>query len=399
MNSTTMHVNSYPTMEDGFAISSAGYLLPRSGLAALEPGLTHDNRVGISSLEVQQHWLEMNVSVFDHQLFAHGLLGDVVPFPPDPSHPATFNLSRFERDVHIPQGSRGTTGDADYKFAVGLHHDSIPAIGSVSVFPEHRSAMDGTQNIIHAPLPKATNIGGDSVGSGLGFFAGKDTPSPSSGANPAHAFPTIFSSPSSQGVRSAQSPSPTFLPYSLRSSSTPTSVSHASAYGELKRDPSRTITPNHGGLMSSTELLQQPTAHPSPPKECCAALDNSVRTLRSVRTRFGDVYAEHEICPDRVGGRWVCQCGSTFARDSDWERHAMHSLSHSAGGGFDCNICDISFTRSDAMFRHRRKKHGDPKPNSSGPREREDERSQRFSRERQQTRYPTPNNKSRSHGL
>ncbi|KAI9454746.1 hypothetical protein BJY52DRAFT_704840 [Lactarius psammicola] len=84
----------------------------------------------------------------------------------------------------------------------------------------------------------------------------------------------------------------------------------------------------------------------------------SARTLRSVRTKYGDVYAEYELSTDQAGGRWVCQCGSTFVRDSDWERHAMHSLSHGVGGGFDCNICDISFTRSDAMSRHLRKKHG-----------------------------------------
>ncbi|KAI0295906.1 hypothetical protein B0F90DRAFT_1669945 [Multifurca ochricompacta] len=86
--------------------------------------------------------------------------------------------------------------------------------------------------------------------------------------------------------------------------------------------------------------------------------ERSTCTLRSVQTRSGEVYAEYEsYTTDGASCHWVCQCGSTFVRDSDWERHAMHSLSHSAGGGFDCNLCDISFTRSDALFRHRRKKH------------------------------------------
>jgi hypothetical protein len=102
----------------------------------------------------------------------------------------------------------------------------------------------------------------------------------------------------------------------------------------------------------------EPSMLPSHRQECAGQAD-STPTLRSIRTRFGDVYAAHELCKNRTGGRWVCQCGSTFVRDSDWERHAVHSLSHSTGGGFDCSICDISFTRSDAMFRHRRKKHGD----------------------------------------
>ncbi|KAH9015260.1 hypothetical protein EDB83DRAFT_2556452 [Lactarius deliciosus] len=90
------------------------------------------------------------------------------------------------------------------------------------------------------------------------------------------------------------------------------------------------------------------------------------RTMRSIRTKCGDVYAEYELSTDRAGGRWVCQCGSTFVRDSDWERHAMHSLSHGVGGGFDCSICDISFTRSDAMSRHLRKKHGGLKAQVQG---------------------------------
>ena len=87
---------------------------------------------------------------------------------------------------------------------------------------------------------------------------------------------------------------------------------------------------------------------------------------RSVRTQHGDVYAEYELGTDRASGRWVCQCGSTFVRDSDWERHAVHSLSHGVGGGFDCSICDISFTRSDAMARHLRKKHGGSRTQRQG---------------------------------
>ena len=335
------------------------------------------------------------------QIFAHGLLGDVVsehyqiPFTPNPPQPVTFDLSRFSRNVHTPHAPPGTNGhsDADYKFGVVGH--SIPTGESFSVFPGQRPMSDGTQNSIPPHLPKAAYANGNIAASDAGFFAGKDTSPRFNGANPT-AFPVVFPGASSLGVRPAQPSSSTFPPYPPSCSSTPPSVLHGLAYEESKREPSRPFLQNQHSALSSTEPLERPAAHPGPPKEC-GSPDKSVRTLRSVRTRFGDVYAEHELYTDRVGGRWVCQCGSTFARDSDWERHAMHSLSHSAGGGFDCNICDISFTRSDAMFRHRRKKHGDPKPNMLGSREREDEHP-RFSRDRQlQTRFPTP--KSRGHAF
>jgi len=331
-------------------------------------------------------------------IFAHGLLGDAtsehyqIPFTPNLPHPVTVDLG-FNRNVHIPHAPSGTNSrsDADYKFAAVDH--LIPAGESFSVFPGQRPMTDGTQNSIPSHLPKAAYV---NPASDAGFFAGKDTSPRFNGANPT-AFPVIFSSASSLGVRPAQPPSSTFPPYPPSYSSTHPSVSYGPAYEESKREPSRPISRGQNSALSSSEPLERPAAHPGLPKECYSP-DKTVRTLRSVRTRFGDVYAEHELYTDRVGGRWVCQCGSTFARDSDWERHAMHSLSHSAGGGFDCNICDISFTRSDAMFRHRRKKHGDPKPSTLGSREREDERA-RLSRDRQQLpmRLSTP--KSRGHAF
>ncbi|KAH9954333.1 hypothetical protein BC827DRAFT_967078 [Russula dissimulans] len=393
MTSTAVYLNNYSAMDDGIAITSTGYLSPRNGLSALEPGATYDSRFGMASLDVQQqHCLEMNI-------FAHGLLGDVVsehyqiPFTPNPPQPVAVDLSCFNRNVQIPHDPPRTNshGDADYKFGAVDH--SIPAGGSFSVFP-------GTQNPIHAHLPRAAYVNGSTAASDAGFFARKhteNTPSPRfNGANPT-AFPDFFPGASSLGVRPAQPSTSTFPQYPPSCSSTPSAL-RGLAYEESKREPSRPISHNQHSALSSTEPLERPAAYPGPPKDCCS-VDASVRTLRSVRTRFGDVYAEHELCTDRVGGRWVCQCGSTFARDSDWERHAMHSLSHSAGGGFDCNICDISFTRSDAMFRHRRKKHGDPKPNTLGSREREDERS-RLSRDRQlQMRFPGPTPKSRGHGV
>jgi hypothetical protein len=172
------------------------------------------------------------------------------------------------------------------------------------------------------------------------------------GATPVRNFPGTFACTSPPDAGPTQSRSSAFLS-PPPSSPTPAPMSRGPAYQALE-------SPVHSswhGVLSSAEPSERPAMPPWPQQEC-AGQAGSASTLRSVRTRFGDVYAEYELCTNRAGGRWVCQCGSTFVRDSDWERHAVHSLSHSAGGGFDCNICDISFTRSDAMFRHRRKKHG-----------------------------------------
>jgi len=216
----------------------------------------------------------------------------------------------------------------------------------------------------------------------------------------------ISSAFSPSGVRSvtagARSPPSTFAPYPTSGSPKSPSISQGGTYQAPKCEPSSPSPPNRGSILCSVERPEQ-SAAPSPPAPAplpaaslCGAAGQEhlkpVRTLRSVRTRFGDVYAEHEQVEEQGGGgsgggRWVCQCGSTFVRDSDWERHAMHSLSHSAGGGFDCNLCDISFTRSDAMFRHRRKKHGIRNAPCRGPRESEDEGPQPLSRERQMTRF------------
>jgi hypothetical protein len=304
------------------------------------------------------------------QILAQGLLADVfseryhIPFTPDRPYPATLGLnshSNFDRNVHVPQGSPGTDYEANYDFWMGLQPP--PATGSVSVFPEQRGMMNSTQRPITRAQPRSTYIYDGLTEADGGAFLSRnagDTPH-CEGSTPAHTFPSAVSNPLLSDLgRPTQSPSSTFPPYPHASSSTPISISRAS-YQALKRQPSSPASPRQRGATSSSKPPEQPAPHPVPP-EICPGQEKCVRTLRSVRTRFGDVYAEHESGTDRAGGRWVCQCGSTFVRDSDWERHAMHSLSHSAGGGFDCNICDISFTRSDAMFRHRRKKHGDSKP-------------------------------------
>lgn len=265
---------------------------------------------------------------------------------------------------------------------MGAHSLSPPiAAGSISVLPEQRPTIDGAQS--SAPptaCPRISNIRGHHARSDRGFFVSKDnrtnhTPSPriEGPTSTTHPFPDTFpSGSSSPGVYSAtQSASPKFLPYPRGPFSTSTPIPQEPACPTPRRASSTSpvsppVPPSTSrGFLSSAGPSEKPVARPVPPKEC-AEQERAGRTLRSVRTRSGDVFAEYELSADRTSGRWVCQCGSTFVRDSDWERHAMHSLSHSEGGGYDCTICDISFTRSDAMFRHRRKKHCDTVPGGKG---------------------------------
>jgi len=343
---------------------------------------------------------------------------------PDPPYPVPVILdsefsSYSNQNGHVPQGSSTGSGhETNYDFWMGPHHSSS-AGGSVSssvMHPEQRpTAMDGTP--LASAIPQAwqrsayTHSG--PAGSAGAFYVRKEpdgVPSPHfRSATTARTFSgpdDISSAFSPSGVRSvtagARSPPSTFAPYPTSGSPKSPSISQGGTYQAPKCEPSSPSPPNRGSILCSVERPEQ-SAAPSPPAPAplpaaslCGAAGQEhlkpVRTLRSVRTRFGDVYAEHEQVEEQGGGgsgggRWVCQCGSTFVRDSDWERHAMHSLSHSAGGGFDCNLCDISFTRSDAMFRHRRKKHGIRNAPCRGPRESEDEGPQPLSRERQMTRF------------
>jgi hypothetical protein len=263
---------------------------------------------------------------------------------------------------------------------MGAHSPSPPiAAGSISVLPEQRPKINGTQNSVpFTPWPRISNIRDHTTRSDRGFFVRKDTtnhmPSPhiiEGSTSTTHPFPDTFPSASSPGVYSAaESASSTFLPFPRCRFSTSTPIPQEPAYPIPKRASSTSpvpppVPPTCHGYLSSAGPSEKPVARPVLQKECTEQ-EKAGRTLRSVRTRSEDVFAEYEPGTDRTGGRWVCQCGSTFVRDSDWERHAMHSLSHSEGGGYDCSICDISFTRSDAMFRHRRKKHGDTVPGGKG---------------------------------
>jgi hypothetical protein len=231
-----------------------------------------------------------------------------------------------------------------------------PAARSVSVLPAQRPTNNGTQSATPTAWPTSSNIRGHPARSDGGVFVSKDAHHMASprleSATPTHAFPGTFSNASSSGVYSAQSSSSTFPPYPHSRFSTSAPVPQGPA-SSASRCASSSVHPRE--KPAPRPMTQEGPEQPKPG-----------RTLRSVRTRSEDVYAEYELNEDGTAGRWVCQCGSTFVRDSDWERHAMHSLSHSEGGGYDCTICDISFTRSDAMFRHRRKKHGDTVPGGKG---------------------------------
>ena len=308
------------------------------------------------------------------QIFALGLLPGIisnghVPFTADSSHPSTMNFasySNFNRNVQYPPGS---TEANHYNFHMGTHLP--PVAGSVSALPEQRPTINGTQSSAPTAWTRSSNIRGHPARSNGGLYVGKDTncapPPRVEGATRTHTFPETFSGASSPGVYSAQPASSTFSPYPHSRFSTGPFVPQGPAYPAPS--PSRgssppvspPVSPSRHSFLSSAAPSEKSAPHLVPQNECTEQ-EKSGHTLRSVRTRFGDVYAEFE----RAGGRWVCQCGSTFVRDSDWERHAMHSLSHSEGGGYDCSICDISFTRSDAMFRHRRKKHGDTAPGGKG---------------------------------
>jgi hypothetical protein len=259
---------------------------------------------------------------------------------------------------------------------MGAHDSPSPPIaaGSISVLPEQRPKINGTQNsALSIPWPRIPSIRDHTARSDRGFFVRKDTTNHTSSpriegpTSTTHPFPDTFPSASSPGVYSTSS---TFLPYPRGRFSTSTPIPQEAAYPIPKRACSTSpvpppVPPACLNYLSSAGPSEKPVPRPVPQKECTEQ-EKAGRTLRSVRTRSEDVFAEYEPGTDRTGGRWVCQCGSTFVRDSDWERHAMHSLSHSEGGGYDCTICDISFTRSDAMFRHRRKKHGDTLPGGKG---------------------------------
>jgi len=430
MNPTLVHMSNHSATEDAIATAN-GYPLSSNGWATLEPRAGYDNRVAMMMAPqvVQGHSLQTNVGLLHYssmtpfpfcfppprersfysnclslQVFAHWPSAAAiteqyhVPFNPDPPYPEPVphefgSYSNFDsdRDVHVSQGhNAGANHGTNYDhFWMGSYSPpSESDAGSVSprVLPEQRATMNGTPPA--SSTPPAWQRGTYVCGSDGDFYVCEEADgAPSAqfkGATVAHTFPSPFSLGGMTAV--AQSPASTPPQYHPSHSQDPPSISQGRAhqYHAPRSEPMGPVPPNQRGVLCSAERSEQRTIQSRKASPCnVAGQEKPIRTLRSVRTRSGDVYAEHEQGTDQIdgigsSGRWVCQCGSTFVRDSDWERHAMHSLSHSAGGGFDCNLCDISFTRSDAMFRHRRKKHGIKSAPCRVPRDSEDEASQPF---------------------
>jgi hypothetical protein len=63
MNPTLVHVNNYPTTEDGIATTTSGYFLPQNGWAAVEPRVAYDSRFAMTALDVQKHSLATPTNV------------------------------------------------------------------------------------------------------------------------------------------------------------------------------------------------------------------------------------------------------------------------------------------------------------------------------------------------
>ena len=98
-------------------------------------------------------------------------------------------------------------------------------------------------------------------------------------------------------------------------SQNPPSISQGRAHQDhpLRSEPLGPVPPNQRGV----QLRKVSPCN-------VAGQEKPIQTLWGMRTRSGNVCVEHEQGTDQIGGigssgRWVCQCGSTFVRDSDWE--------------------------------------------------------------------------------
>ena len=300
----------------------------------------------------------------------HGLLPDSTPeqfhVRLDPNSPYTGGIpqprtsassySTFGQRAYLPQDSLRTICDANDVFWMDLHSDmSAPGFADQ---PHAHLTTNDTQSPIQSAWP--TNSC-----EGLGQLARSSTAFKDHDHLPSHSGYTRAPTAYSQSAVGASPPDgyPTqsppralesYLPF-IPSTSAP--IQRGLPYQGLEHESASALASTWPSVLGSATPA-------SGPDRSSERGDQAGPARRSVRTQHGDVSAEYEL--GTTGGRWVCQCGSTFVRDSDWERHAVHSLSHGVGGGFDCSICDISFTRSDAMARHLRKKHGGLKAQTQG---------------------------------
>ena len=312
----------------------------------------------------------------------HGLLPDSTPeqfhVRLDPNSPYTGGIpqprtsassySTFGQRAYLPQDSLRTICDANDVFWMDLHSDmSAPGFADQ---PHAHLTTNYTQSPVQSAWPTNSCGGlGQLERRSIAFNDQEDLPSHSGYTGAPTAYTRLESAVSASPPDGypTQSPPPALESYLPFTPSTSAPIQREPPYQALHHESPRAsgFALSCPSILGSAEQSATP-ASASGHNRSSEHSELAKSARRSVRTQHGDVYAEYELGTDRASGRWVCQCGSTFVRDSDWERHAVHSLSHGVGGGFDCSICDISFTRSDAMARHLRKKHGGLKAQTQG---------------------------------
>ncbi|KAI9434248.1 hypothetical protein H4582DRAFT_815347 [Lactarius indigo] len=387
MNPSDAHRKSYQVTRGGGLVTTytSRHLLPPSTLVA--PAFMHNDQEGRTAPGIQRHVHSVGTDLFPNfpppQTFPpHGPLSGSAPeqyhVRLDPNSPYTVGVPRprtlassrstSDQRAYLPQDSLRTICDANDVFWMDLHSDmSAPEFADQ---PHARLTNHDMQRSIQSTWPTHTHMGLARLErSPTAFEDQEDVPAHFSYAG----APTVYTRLESAHSASppddhypAQSPPPTLGSYLPFTPSTSAPIQRGPPYQALEHQSASALASSWPGVLGSAEQSTAPsTSSPVRSNEHDEQAGTD-RTMRSIRTKYGDVYAEYELATDRAGGRWVCQCGSRFVRDSDWERHAVHSLSHGVGGGFDCSICDISFTRSDAMSRHLRKKHGGLKAQVQG---------------------------------
>ncbi|KAH8983867.1 hypothetical protein EDB92DRAFT_1951266 [Lactarius akahatsu] len=399
MNPSDTHRKSYQVTRGGGLVTTytSRHILSPSTLAA--PAFVHHDQEGRAAQGVQRHAQSVGtdvgqlVPVREERLtraqlfpnfpppqtfFPHGPLQSSAPeqyhVRLDPNSPYTVGVHRprtlassrstFDQRAYLPQDSLRTICDANDVFWMDLHSNtSAPEFADQ---PHAHLTTHDTQRPIQSGWPTNTRVGlAQLERSSTAFNDQEDVPSHSGYAGASTVYTRLESAVSASPPNDhypAQSPPPTLGSYLPFTPSTSAPIQRPPPYQALDHESASAFASSWPSVLGSAA---SPANSPVRSNEHDEQAGTD-RTMRSIRTKSGDVYAEYELSTDRAGGRWVCQCGSTFVRDSDWERHAVHSLSHGVGGGFDCSICDISFTRSDAMSRHLRKKHGGLKAQVQG---------------------------------
>jgi hypothetical protein len=265
------------------------------------------------------------------------------------------SYTAFDQRAYLPQHSLRTICDANDIFWMDLHSNtSAPEFADQ---PHAHLTTNDMQSPIQSPWPTNSCGGlGQSERRSIAFKDQVHVPSHSAYTGASTVYTRLESAVSASPPDGypTQSPPPALESYLPFIPSTSAPIQRGLPYQALEHESASALASSWPSVLGSAEQSATPASGPSSSERG----EQAGSARRSVRTHHGDVYADYELGTDQVSGRWVCQCGSTFVRDSDWERHAVHSLSHGVGGGFDCSICDISFTRSDAMSRHLRKKHG-----------------------------------------